>query len=60
MAAGKWWLYSKNLFWAELNAGCIGIAEPQDILGQGEHRFNLFYPKNQNVTPDAAGRSENC
>jgi len=42
MAAGKWWLYSKNLFWAELNAGCIGIAEPQDILGQGEHGFNLF------------------
>jgi len=38
----QWWLYSKTLFWAELNAGCIGIAEPQDILGQGEHGFNLF------------------
>jgi hypothetical protein len=42
MAAGKWWLSAKTLFWAGLNAGCIGNAERQDILGQGEHGFNLF------------------
>jgi hypothetical protein len=38
----QWWLSAKTLFWAGLNAGCIGIADPQDILGQEEYGFILF------------------
>jgi hypothetical protein len=38
----QWWLSAKTLLWARLNAGCIGIVDPRDILGQEENGFILF------------------